>query len=176
MSLVNEANGDMSHDEIQRALRRYVSDQGAAAAVEVQLPNGCVADLAYHLSNGAVHIVEVKAVAKPYFLSAAYSKYAAYCNYLWCAFPADLPLLDAFAPRLLTWPERETAVGVITVTWHNVTILRSAAIRPVMHICTAATRAAIDLALTAGEQTPALKTAAGAERPNNTRAAPKDGP
>lgn len=158
-SLLNEANSILGHERIKELLSKRIAINNPRIATELHLPNNKIADIIYLGGYDAIHIVEVKAEFRPYYLNNTFTKYADYCHYLWLAIPAGLARAEMDARRMITWPEAHDAVGIIEVDWRDASIIRSAVLRTILDVRAVAARSALATRLTAGEPAPGLKTA-----------------
>lgn len=149
--MINEANGTPSHRDMTKIIARCLRKGGMTVATEHLLPNGKIADLAILTNWNTVHIIEVKTGLRPYLISTAWNKYAAYAHYLWVAAPESDPALSTKRADLVTWSQREDKIGLLAVDWTGPATVRSAQLLDHVPLCLDITRERILASLAAGE-------------------------
>lgn len=121
--MINEANGDMKHDEMVCFIWHELDRQGYYVEKEQRLKNGRIADIIAEHDDGTT-IVEVKSIFKMSLLEAAYGKYADLCDVLIVAAPPQRALYFA-SHSLITWPhDKVERIGLWQVTWDGIESLR----------------------------------------------------
>lgn len=125
--MVNEANGNPSHNEMQQLLWRHYAKDAELVETEFPLKNGRRADL-YIKYNDRVAIIEVKVEAKDSLLAEAYIKYAMSCDYLYVATGFN-SYINSIAPGTSSWWVRKhDKIGLLLVTWEGIKEVRPAAL------------------------------------------------
>lgn len=125
--MINEANGNPSHDEMQQLLWRHYAKTAELVETEFPLKNGRRADL-YIKSKDKVIIIEVKAEAQDSLLAEAYFKYATSCDYLYVATGFNSYINNIGQNDASWWNRKHDKIGLIVVTWEQIKEIRPALI------------------------------------------------
>lgn len=124
--MINEANSAPTHSDMITIVARELTKAEYQTATEHTLPNGKRADVVYVTVFGNIHIVEVKSDLRPYYLTGALAKYGQFAHYMWLAAPKGDPGFRLPDFYTVGFEGRHQLVGLISVDWHGLAIIRPA--------------------------------------------------
>lgn len=174
--MLNEANDCPTHVHLQNRISTIFRRRNIAHVLELRLPNGKIADIAYTSKDRILHIIECKIDFRPCHLTEARYHYGDFCHFLWVAIPAnqEWPPNPSLPGMRFSGPD--DLIGLVSVDREGLGMVRSAKQRFPRPDDHGDAWQAFTAKLTAGEQTSELKIATGAERPNNNEAGHMDRP